>query len=289
MNYNYLRYFSVLAKLQHYTAAADQLGITQPALSSAIRHLENELGVKLFEKVGRNIRLTEQGQYYYSKVEESLDILHTANQTLISSREEAPVVIRIGFVSGMLGGKIAASMVKYQQQERCGFLLTEGSAPDLLELLRQEKLDVAIVDISSRDRNLFFQHLGSRDLCVAMPKDHPLSGHAALTTDQLSEYPQIGLDHSKDHLDEWSTPPDDKSSYSCQINTVAGALDLVRAGLGIAVIPQESQLERPDIVYIPLKNRHQALYATILYNRWLDPPIWNFVKQAINTVRGDMQ
>ena len=51
MNYNYLRYFSVLAQLEHYTLAAARLEISQPSLSSAIRNLEDDLGVKLFEKV----------------------------------------------------------------------------------------------------------------------------------------------------------------------------------------------------------------------------------------------
>lgn len=64
MNYNYLRYFSVLAETEHYTMAAARLGISQPSLSNAIHNLETELGgVNLFEKVGRNIRLTEQGRF----------------------------------------------------------------------------------------------------------------------------------------------------------------------------------------------------------------------------------
>ena len=63
MNYNYLRYFSVLAQEEHYTLAAARLGISQTSLSSAINHLETELGgIKVFEKVGRNIRLTEEGR-----------------------------------------------------------------------------------------------------------------------------------------------------------------------------------------------------------------------------------
>ena len=69
MNYNYLLYFSVLAETEHYTQAAARLGISQPSLSSAIHNLENDLGgVKLFEKVGRNIRLTDQGRFYQHKV-----------------------------------------------------------------------------------------------------------------------------------------------------------------------------------------------------------------------------
>ena len=63
MNYNYLRYFSVLAQVEHYTVAADRLGISQPSLSNAIHNLETALGGnKLFEKAGRNNRLTEAGR-----------------------------------------------------------------------------------------------------------------------------------------------------------------------------------------------------------------------------------
>ena len=81
MNYNYLRYFSVLAQVEHYTLAAARLGISQPSLSSAIHHLETELGgVKLFEKIGRNIRLTEEGRYYQEKVDAALRELHTASE-----------------------------------------------------------------------------------------------------------------------------------------------------------------------------------------------------------------
>ena len=93
MNYNYLRYFSVLAQLEHYTLAAARLEISQPSLSSAIRNLEDELGVKLFEKVGRNIRLTEEGRYFQKKVDFAMGELVEATEALQSSRENAPVVI----------------------------------------------------------------------------------------------------------------------------------------------------------------------------------------------------
>ncbi|MBO5837576.1 MAG: LysR family transcriptional regulator, partial [Oscillospiraceae bacterium] len=87
MNYNYLRYFSVLAQVEHYTLAAARLGISQPSLSSAIHNLEDELGgVKLFEKVGRNIRLTEEGRYYQEKVDAALRELYMASRTLQDSR-----------------------------------------------------------------------------------------------------------------------------------------------------------------------------------------------------------
>jgi len=136
MNYNYLRYFSVLAELEHYTLAAARLEISQPSLSSAIRSLENELGVKLFEKVGRNIRLTEQGQYFQKKVDAAMSELSAATEMLLSSRDNAPIVIRLGFVSGALQGVISQIMASYvRDSNRFRFHITEGSARDLMELL----------------------------------------------------------------------------------------------------------------------------------------------------------
>ena len=97
MNYNVLRYFSVLAQVEHYTIAAARLGISQPSLSSAIHNLENALGgVKLFEKAGRNIRLTEEGKFYREKVDAALQELHSASMILRESKISAPVVIRMG-------------------------------------------------------------------------------------------------------------------------------------------------------------------------------------------------
>ena len=91
MNYNYLLYFSVLAETEHYTTAAARLGISQPALSSAIRNLENALGgVKLFEKAGRNIRLTDEGKFFQENVDEAIHRLHSTALALRDSKTLAP-------------------------------------------------------------------------------------------------------------------------------------------------------------------------------------------------------
>ena len=192
MNYNYLRYFSVLAQLEHYTLAAARLGISQPSLTSAIHHLEDELGgIRLFEKVGRNIRLTEEGRYYQEKVDAALRELHTASATLRESKVSAPVVIRMGIISGTLGGTAARLIADYTKtNDRIRFRLTESSAEDLMDLVRQEKLDMAIVDTTNRDRSLHFRKLCQRNFWAAIPAHHPLAEYDALSPQQLSREPQ---------------------------------------------------------------------------------------------------
>ena len=71
----------------------------------------------------------------------------------------------------------------------------------------------------------------------------------------------------------------------CTVNTAQAALDLVSAGVGIAFIPEDCVQERPGIRYVPLKNWHQALYMCILYDKWLEPPVWEFVELVVKVVR----
>lgn len=289
MNYNYLRYFSVLAELEHYTLAAARLEISQPSLSSAIRSLEHELGVKLFEKVGRNIRLTEQGRYFQKKVDSAMAELSAATQALLLSNENAPIVIRLGFVSGSLEGVVAGHMAQtLRRNKRCRFTITEGSAKDLMDLLHQEKLDMAIVDVTVRDRSLHFRTLRQRDFYVAVPAGHPLSGQQSLKAGDLVNYPQIGFSHSMDKsFEDWAAHQEARNQFVCQVNSVAGALSLVKAGVGITIIPDECVTKMEGVVFIPLENRHQALYLCIVYDRWLEPPVWDFAENMVKAVRNN--
>ena len=288
MNYNYLLYFSILAQTEHYTTAAARLGISQPALSSAIHHLENSLGgVKLFEKAGRNIRLTEAGRYYQEAVDEAIEKLHGASLVLRDSKIHAPVVIRMGVVSGTLDGLLAQEIVKYAQDNtRIRFHLTESSAENLMDLVRQEKLDLAIVDSSDRDRSLHFRKLYQRNLFVALPSSHPLANRSAIDPQEVISEPQVVFNYDvQKSFKEWTTGAPTDASVICTVNTAHAALDLVAAGIGIAFIPENCVENRPNIQYVPLKNWHQALYMCILYNKWLEPPIWNFVELVTKTLR----
>ena len=288
MNYNYLRYFSVLAQVEHYTLAAARLGISQPSLSSAIHHLEDELGgVKLFEKVGRNIRLTEEGRYFQEKVDAALRELHQASVTLQDSRTSAPVIIRMGIVSGTLRGSVAQEITRYiSQNQRIRFRLTESSAEDLMDLVRQEKLDMAIVDTTNRDRSLHFRKLCQRNFCVAVPPDHPLSGSSYLLPGQIAQEPQVVFNYDVENtFGHWASGAASEEHIVCAVNTAQAALDLVAAGVGLCVLSQECVQNRPDVRCIPLSNWHQALYMCILYDKWLEPPVWAFVESLVRLLR----
>jgi len=288
MNYNYLRYFSVLAQVEHYTLAAARLGISQPSLSSAIHHLEDELGgVRLFEKVGRNIRLTEEGRYFREKVDAALQELQTASITLRDSKSGAPVIIRLGVISGTLGSIVAREISGYiRQNSRIRFQIRESSAEDLMDLVRQEKLDMAIVDSTNRDRSLHFRKLGQQSIYAAVSVHSPLAGCEVLTPQQISRQPQIAFHHSiENSFGYWASGNAADAHIVCTVNTAQAALDLVSAGVGITLIPDACIPTEGDVRCIPVSNWHQALYMCILYDKWLEPPVWAFVERLVKAIR----
>ncbi|MBR2047792.1 MAG: LysR family transcriptional regulator [Oscillospiraceae bacterium] len=288
MNYNYLLYFSVLAQTEHYTTAAARLGISQPALSSAIHNLENDLGgVKLFEKVGRNIRLTNEGRFYQENVDDAIKKLHSASMILRDSKTQAPVVIRMGVVSGTLDGYLAGEIVKYtRENKRIRFHLTESSSEHLMDLLRQEKLDMAIVDSTDRDRSLHFRKLYERDYLVALPVAHPLADRTWIDPKEVVLEPQVVFNYNVGKsFAEWASGAPSDESVICTVDTARAALDLVAAGLGVAFIPSEGAEHHPGVRYVPLRNWHQALYMCILYDKWLEPPVWEFVELVVRGMR----
>ena len=288
MNYNYLLYFSVLAQTEHYTTAAARLGISQPALSSAIHNLENALGgVKLFEKVGRNIRLTDEGRFYQQNVDEAIQQLHRASMTLRDSKTQAPVVIRMGIVSGTVDGFLAREIVKYTRaNKRIRFHLTESSSENLMDLVRQEKLDMAIIDSTDRDRSLHFRKLLEREYFVALPATHPLADRTSIDPREVVQEPQVVFNYNVGKsFKEWTTGAPTDEAVICTVDTARVALDLVAAGLGITFIPNECVENHPGIKYVPLKNWHQALYMCSLYDKWLEPPVWDFIENVVKGFR----
>ena len=286
MNYNNLRYFSVLAQVEHYTLASARLGISQPSLSSAIHNLEDELGgVKLFEKVGRNIRLTEEGRYYRDQVDAALQQLDQATQTIHESKASAPVAIRLGIVSGALNGLVAQEVTNYARQNpRVRFQLIESSADGLMDMVRQEQLDMALVDTTNRDRSLHFRKLCQQNFYVALPASHRLASRSSLMYQDLQNDPQVAFHYNiNQSFQQWAAGGEHKTV--CSVNTAETALNMVSAGFGFCFLPESCVQKREDVAFVPLQNWHQALYMCILYDKWLEPPVWDFCERLVKSYR----
>ena len=121
MNLNQLIYFASLAQLQHVTRASEKLNIAQPSLSKAIANLEQELGVDLFEKQGRNVVLTRQGKLYLDYVEKALESLEEGRSALQRMQTELDQRIDIGFVSSLQARMMPQLLADYRRFQPRGY------------------------------------------------------------------------------------------------------------------------------------------------------------------------
>jgi len=170
------------------------------------------------------------------------------------------------------------------------FRLTESSAEELMDLVRQEKLDMAIVDTTNRDRSLHFRKLYQRDFSVALNATHALTKADALTPQQLTQTPQVVFNYDMEQsFEQWASGTPAEEKIVCTVNTAQAALELVEADVGICVLPNDCIRPMPNLCYVPLKNWHQALYMCILYDKWLEPPVWGFVERLVKVIRSAHQ
>jgi DNA-binding transcriptional LysR family regulator len=193
----------------------------------------------------------------------------------------------MGFVSGTLEGPVAETIVEYSRlNPRVRFHLTESSADKLMDLIRQEKLDMAIVDSTDRDRSLHFRKLNQRNFYAALPRSHRFAEKEFLDPQEIVHEPQIVFNYDVGKsFKEWTSGAPMDESVLCTVDTAQAALDLVAAGMGIAFIPERCIQDRREIAYVKLNNWHQALYMCILYDKWLEPPVWDFVELVVKTIR----
>lgn len=258
MNLYHLRYFVTLAHLEHYTKAAELLSITQPSLSHAISSLEKELGVKLFEKEGRNVVLTKCGQAFLKDVEKSLDLLDSSVSKLqMTGSGEGRIDIALlrtlstnlvpGFVRGYLDSHP-------KRQIDFHFHNSTGLTPDIIGGLKDRKFDIAFCSIMENEPTIDFTPVAKQELVLIVPDGHPLSTCSEIDLAETLPYPQVafskrsGLRPIIDKLfEKCGGPP--KIAYAVEEDqAVAG---LVGANFGIAVVPN-----MPVLNYMPVKVIH---------------------------------
>ena len=140
------------------------------------------------------------------------------------------------------------------------------------------------IHISDRDRTLHFRKLCQQNFYVALPADHPYAHRSKLMYQDLQGEPQIAFHyHAESAFAQWATSGDKK--LVCAVNTSQTALSMVASGFGFCFLPESCVQAREDVAFVPLENWHQALYLCILYDKWLEPPVWDFIEHIVKVLR----
>lgn len=190
MNLPQLYYFRKLAELQHYTKAAKELFITQPSLSDSIASLEKELGVSLFQKEGRNVKLTKYGKEFYEHVTASLNELERGITLMKEISGHISGTIDIGCIPTLLGDFLPNATANYVAKNPLAkFNIFHGMSLDIIDGVSKGKYDLGFCSKVDNMPDLVFVPIMAQELIAIVNTDHPLAQKQGLYLKELADYP----------------------------------------------------------------------------------------------------
>ncbi|MGY3779546.1 LysR family transcriptional regulator [Isobaculum melis] len=284
MNLKQLNYFKVLAETEHMTQAAEILSITQPSLSHSMAELEKELGTFLFEKQGRNIRLTKYGRFFLNYVERSLKELEMGEQALkeLTSPDEGHIDFAFIYTVGPhLAPLLLKEFKANKQHEKISFSLSQGNTKNIVKELKEEKIDIAICSMIVPDDAIQFEPIVEQEIVLLVPLDHPLAKYDEVSLAETAGYPFIAFNQKsgiRPIIDKMLAEVDVTPDIVYEVeedHTMAG---FVAFGYGIAIMPRLVALSHYQVKAINITNPtyERYLYIANLKHHYLSPATRRF-------------
>ena len=171
-----------VAEYLNFRHAANALGVAQSSVSARVKALEEDLGILLFERHARGVRLTEAGRHFVASVSTGIDQLDHAVKTAGALARGEEGCLRIGLHVPPLAGFLADLLARYHEQyPRIGIDVAEGRSADIMQLVREGQLDIAFVIGAPKAEDCHSRLLWSEALTAVIPADHPLANCSAIT------------------------------------------------------------------------------------------------------------
>jgi DNA-binding transcriptional LysR family regulator len=246
-----IRYFLAIAQTGSFTKAAERLFVSQPSLSAGIKKLEQELGVKLFERGGRRAIPTPAGKFF---LEKATNILNEYQVTLRELKEfQHRPTIRLGVLPAMQIASLAGLIRDFQTQHpNIPIELLDGTIEELHEWMEEGEIDLAMTVLDTRQDSKTSLALFHQRRLLAVPENHPFARRKTVRLEELDEQPYIDRVHCE-LCKETRQMFESKNIHPrivYRANREEWTLALVAAGLGLAIMPEWSNAS--DVVYIPI-------------------------------------
>jgi len=259
LDLNQLNCFVTVAEELHFGRAAERLCMSQPPLSRQIQLLEHALGVKLFERTSRSVRLTVAGQVF---LDDATRLLNLAKQAAMSaqraSKGEAGRVT-IGFTS-VMGFDLIPNLIAAAQRALpdIDVVLREMVTVAQLDALESNTIDLGFLRPLASRQTLEHQTVIREPLMVVLPIDHPLAARSRIELDDMKGLPFVMYTPTQGKyyfnlITGLFVSSGVMPNYIQHLDHVHTVVGLVRSGLGVSIVPASAaQLRFENVVYRPM-------------------------------------
>ena len=276
MELHQLRYFSAVADTGSFSRAAEKCHVSQPSLSQQIQKLESELGGRLFDRLGRSVRLTDLGEAFLPRARSVLHELSSAKDELSErlQSEAGPVVI--GAIPTVAPYWLAQRLASFSRKfPKVQLTIHEEITPILLERLRSGSVDLAVLALPIRGHEFGSQPLFTERLFAALPKAHKLARRPAVHLADLRRDPFLFLRDGHCFRDT-AVAACDRARLDPRVVFESGHLSsllaMVGAGMGVSLVPEMAvDKSRPcRFVRIADQQAERTIAAVVLRGRTLN-------------------
>lgn len=282
MELRHLRYFVAVAEEEHITRAAARLSMQQPPLSQQIKALEQELGVSLFNRVGKRIQLNAAGKLFLSDAREILTQAENAVKRVQRFDLGEEGRMRVGYTSSASLHELTPGIIRAFRAAHplIALEIDEGAAHDLLCAVEEERLDAAFVRSPvTQYATLECISLNQENMVVALPMQHRLAASASIGVDlaELKDesfilYRQVNGSGIREGFINICRKAGFEPHAVQEVHRMMAAIQLVAAGMGISVVPQSlSAIQPKSIVYRPFEPANAVTVPlNLVYRRHVD-------------------
>jgi LysR family hydrogen peroxide-inducible transcriptional activator len=258
-----LRYVVAVAREKHFGRAAEACFVSQPTLSVAIKKLEDELDVKIFERGGSEVSVTPLGEAIVRQAQAVIEQAAAIKEIAQRGKDPLAGPLKLGIIY-TIGPYLLPELVRHaiDKTPQMPLILQENFTFKLLEMLRTGDLDCAIMAEPFPDTGLALAPLYDEPFMIAVPKNHPLARRKEVSSEELKQETMLLLgtghcfrDHVLEVCPEFARFSGDaegirKSFEGSSLETIK---HMVASGMGITVVPQLSvpREPQPHVRYVP--------------------------------------
>jgi LysR family hydrogen peroxide-inducible transcriptional activator len=275
MEFHQLRYFCAVAESGSFSRAAEHSHVAQPSLSQQILKLEDELGARLFDRLGRSVRLTDVGKAFLPRARAVLRELEAARGDVVQSKDSVSGTLTIGVIPTIAPYFLPARLTSFTRQfPQARLTVVEEITPVLLDRLRASTIDVAVLALPIRGHEFDTVPLLTERLFAAVPKKHALAGSRSLSLSDLHKEPFLLLRDGHCFRDT-AIAACDRARLNPQIIFESGQfssiLSMVSTGMGVSIVPEMAIEKNSHCRYVRIADDEatRTVGATILRGRSL--------------------
>ena len=272
MELRHLRTFVVAAEALHFTRAAERLDVSQPTLSLQIRELERELGVPLFDRIGRTVRLTEAGAVFRAHAVRALREVEAGQGALADLRGVRRGTLRVGVTHSFSARLIPRAVAQFRADHPgVGVVVAKTSGRAVEQALAAGTIHLGIAYAPPEDPDVRAETLFSEEVVVVVASGHPLARLPRVELTDLGRHALVLITRefsTRRLFDDRLRDAEIQPEIAVEMNDIDSLLEVVRLGTGASVLSRRAVADPKahGLALIPIVGPEMTRTAALLWH-----------------------